>query len=85
MDKEILELRLGAKELDDWHRVCAALKEAGAVSDADLDASPGSDDDTPGKAALTAIRLWGDQLVRLRAVQLAMGKNFTELPDEVLR
>lgn len=83
MDKSVLELRLASYEHDVWQRLCNMLEATGAVTMADLESSP-FEKETEGQRLLDGIRTWGDCLVRLRMVQLAMGHNHSGLPDEAV-
>ena len=51
-----------------WRRLTQALLDAGAITEADLNA-PVVERDTPGKRALQAIREWGQALSDLTLAQ----------------
>lgn len=57
--------RCGAAEWSAWGSLCEALKDAGAVTEADLTARA-TDDSTPGCRLFQKIRGWGDDLVAMR-------------------
>lgn len=69
--KELENLIRMNSEWDKWQEVCKGLLAAGAVTQADLEASPYGPYDTPGKDLLEAIRQWGDHLAMLRVGQAA--------------
>jgi hypothetical protein len=57
------------QEWEQWQQLIKELEETGAVTKADLAASPFEPFDTPGKQLLETVRQWGERLAELRIAQ----------------
>lgn len=64
---ELKDLAKSRKEHALWQELCAKLKEAGAVTEADL-RSPLSKRDTPGQRLLHLVREWGEARTELKGL-----------------